>query len=406
MRINSGKTDIYLYFVAVDATDYVTRETGLATWTVQRSRNGAAEVAYTTPTITEIDAANMPGVYALLVDEDTTLGGSSDNEEYCVHITHAGMAPVTRTIELYRRDTTTLTSITVSGGAITTATNVTTVNGLAANVITAASMNADASEEIADAVWDEDATGHQTQGSFGQAIGDPVADTNTIYKAVVTDATGATVGIDVVAVKADTAAILVDTGTTLDAALAVVDANVDAILVDTGTTLDAAIAVIDGNVDAILVDTAEIGAAGAGLTNINLPNQTMDIVGNITGSLSGSVGSVTGSVGSIAGGGITTGSFAAGAIDAAAIAANAIGASELAADAATEIADALLNRDMSAVSDTNARTPLNALRFLRNKWSISGTTLTVTEEDDTTAAWTSTVTPDAAADPIIGSDPA
>ena len=45
---------------------------------------------------------------------------------------------------------------------------------------------------------------------------------------------------------------------------------------------------------AILVDTAEIGAAGAGLTAINLPNQTMDITGNITGNLSGSVGSVTG----------------------------------------------------------------------------------------------------------------
>jgi len=40
---------------------------------------------------------------------------------------------------------------------------------------------------------------------------------------------------------------------------------------------------------------ARIGVAGAGLTNINLPNQTMDI----TGSLSGSVGSVTGAVGSV-----------------------------------------------------------------------------------------------------------
>src|SRR3990172_9382527 len=40
-------------------------------------------------------------------------------------------------------------------------------------------------------------------------------------------------------------------------------------------------------------DTAEIGVAGAWLTNINLPNQTMDIVGNITGNLSDSVGSVT-----------------------------------------------------------------------------------------------------------------
>jgi len=46
--------------------------------------------------------------------------------------------------------------------------------------------------------------------------------------------------------------------------------------------------------DAILTDTAVIGAAGAGLTAINLPNQTMDIVGNITGNLSGSVGSLTG----------------------------------------------------------------------------------------------------------------
>lgn len=45
---------------------------------------------------------------------------------------------------------------------------------------------------------------------------------------------------------------------------------------------------------ATLIDTAEIGTAGAGLTNINLPNQTMDIVGNITGNLSGSVGSLTG----------------------------------------------------------------------------------------------------------------
>lgn len=73
---------------------------------------------------------------------------------------------------------------------------------------------------------------------------------------------------------------------------------------------------------------------------------------------------------------------------------------------ANQLADALLNRDMSAVSDTNARTPLNALRFLRNKYSISGTTLTIYAEDDTTAKWTSTVTTNASADPITGSDPA
>jgi len=39
---------------------------------------------------------------------------------------------------------------------------------------------------------------------------------------------------------------------------------------------------------------AQIGVAGVGLTNINLPDQTMNITGNITGNLSGSVGSLTG----------------------------------------------------------------------------------------------------------------
>jgi hypothetical protein len=73
---------------------------------------------------------------------------------------------------------------------------------------------------------------------------------------------------------------------------------------------------------------------------------------------------------------------------------------------ATQNADALLNRDMSAVSDTNARSPLNALRFLRNKWSISGTALTVTKENDSTAAWTAVVTAAPGADPISGNDPA
>ena len=51
-------------------------------------------------------------------------------------------------------------------------------------------------------------------------------------------------------------------------------------------------AILAADVAAILVDTTEIGVAGVGLTNINLPNQTMDITGN----LSGSVGSVTAEV--------------------------------------------------------------------------------------------------------------
>lgn len=258
---------------------------------------------------------------------------------------------------------------------VTTATNVTTVNGLAANVITAAATAADFGTEvgtavwatgtrvltantnlndptaaaIADAVWDEDATAHQTGGTFGQAIGDPAADTNTIYGAVVTGAAGATVAADIVAVKADTAAILADTGTdgvvvaaasktgyTLSSA-----GLADFFDTDSGTTYASAVAgsvvkeiadnaggsaltaaaiadavwdeaqadhvavgsfgITASEIADILTDTAEIGAAGAGLTAINLPDQTMNITGNITGNLTGSVGSVTGAVGSVTG---------------------------------------------------------------------------------------------------------
>lgn len=71
----------------------------------------------------------------------------------------------------------------------------------------------------------------------------------------------------------------------------------------------------------------------------------------------------------------------------------------------TNVADALLNRDMSAVTVTNARSPINALRFLRNKWTITGTTLSVKKEDDSTEAWTATLSQDETALPITGSDP-
>jgi hypothetical protein len=70
------------------------------------------------------------------------------------------------------------------------------------------------------------------------------------------------------------------------------------------------------------------------------------------------------------------------------------------------IADDLLNRDMSAVSDTNARTPLNAFRAIRNRWANDSGTLRVYKENDTTEAWTATLTGSAGANPLIESNPA
>ena len=77
------------------------------------------------------------------------------------------------------------------------------------------------------------------------------------------------------------------------------------------------------------------------------------------------------------------------------LAANVITAASLATDAGTELADAFLNRDMSTGTDsgsTTVRTVRQALRALRNKWSWTGGTATVTKEDDSTASWTATVT--------------
>lgn len=96
------------------------------------------------------------------------------------------------------------------------------------------------------------------------------------------------------------------------------------------------------------------------------------------------------------------------AITAAAIATDAIGAAELASGAVDKISDGLLDRDMSAGADTGTeiiRTVRQALRALRNRFSISATTRTVYKENDSTASWTSTLQTDAAADPIVGDDP-
>jgi hypothetical protein len=82
---------------------------------------------------------------------------------------------------------------------------------------------------------------------------------------------------------------------------------------------------------------------------------------------------------------------------------------DLTSSAQTSAADALLDRNMATGADngsTTVRTVRQALRFLRNKVSISGGTMTVTKEDDSTSSWTAAVTTDAAADPITAVDPA
>jgi hypothetical protein len=74
----------------------------------------------------------------------------------------------------------------------------------------------------------------------------------------------------------------------------------------------------------------------------------------------------------------------------------------------TEIADAILDRDMAIGVDSGSstvRTPRQALRAARNKVEIAAGTMTVFKENDSTSSWTAAVTGTAGADPITLIDP-
>jgi hypothetical protein len=72
---------------------------------------------------------------------------------------------------------------------------------------------------------------------------------------------------------------------------------------------------------------------------------------------------------------------------------------------ATAIADEVLKRDWLSVTGEANESVLNALRAIRNKWSLaSDGTLTVFREDGASVAWTRNVQTDANAKPIVGAN--
>ena len=172
-------------------------------------------------------------------------------------------------------------AITTSGGAVSTVTNTTQLNGAATVVLTDASSDA----VIADAVWNAATASYGTANTYGALIESGNVGGGAIVAASVTGAVGSVTG-----------AVGSVTGLT-NATIA--DAVWDEAQADHVTA--GSFGITASEIADILVDTAEIGAAGAGLTAINLTDQTMNITGNITGNLSGSVGSVTGAVGSVTG---------------------------------------------------------------------------------------------------------
>jgi hypothetical protein len=267
------------------------------------------------------------------------------------------------------------------------------VGAMAANTVTAAALATDAVAEIADGVWDEDATGHQTQGSFGQVLGDSGADADTIWGLVNTNL-NATVSsravpgdaMDLVANAVDAAALAADavaeiadgvwdedivaahgTADTAGRALRTLDAisdrtnnaNLNALL---GVT-DAAGADVPSQVTDEVWDEARAGHVGAGSFG--------EGVASVQGNVTGSVGSVTGSVGSVAAGGITAASIATDAIDADAVAADAV--TEIQSGLATAAALATVQADTDNIQ-TRLPAALVGGRMDANLGAIGGTT--------------------------------
>lgn len=308
MRFLSGDTTQFIYFVAVDATDLTTRETGLSSFTVYRSRNGGAAAAFTTPTVNETDATNMPGVYELLLDEDMTIDAGDDSQAMALHITHAGMAPVTLTFELYRAKAT-------AGETLTVASGVGSANAVQVSGDSTAADNLElAFDDTAGAVpWQgiidqgtmqAGSTGTTAVLRSGASFADDVMNGATIFitggtgigqRRLVTDWVSAT---DTATVDAwnttpdntstykvlatapssgglDAAGIRSAVGlasANLDTQLSTIDTVVDAILVDTGTTLDGRIPAalvggrMDASVGAMAANVMTAAAAAADLT--------------------------------------------------------------------------------------------------------------------------------------------
>jgi hypothetical protein len=118
---------------------------------------GTAPAAPTVAGVPEVDVTHMEGGTQTVTD----LKDFAD----------AGYDPSTNKVQ----------GLVLADSVTAVATGGITAGSIAADAIGASELAADAVAEIADAVWDEDATGHQTQGTFGQAIGDPASDSDTIW---------------------------------------------------------------------------------------------------------------------------------------------------------------------------------------------------------------------------------
>jgi len=174
---------------------------------------------------------------------------------------------------------------------------------------------------------------------------------------------------------------------------------------DLATMITAVDDFVDTEVAAIKTKTdylPSVTAGAAGGLMIAGSNATTTV--NITGNLSGSVGSVTGAVGSVTGdvGGNVTGSVGS-------IASNGINNNSLHSNACSKITDSGIQRGASNWENNSDDRSLGwAISKLVNKIDLNaaGDTLTIRKSNDSTALFTQAVTTSGGAAPVVSLDTA
>jgi hypothetical protein len=108
MRIKSNDISRSVYFIAVDATDYITRELILSNIYVYYSIDGGDSAPMgdenpSSPPVEVVDTINMPGVFKLAINELSmvTLPSGAESVELILHITADEMADVDLSIEIF-----------------------------------------------------------------------------------------------------------------------------------------------------------------------------------------------------------------------------------------------------------------------------------------------------------------
>lgn len=392
MLLKNAAQKIHVY--AYDSTTGAAKTGDAANITAYVSLDGTANaVDDTNPA--EVDSTNMPGVYVFdLTAEETNCDAfalyaksatSNIRLEPIIGFTTAGAATGVAVSSLVANA---ITATVIADDAITAAklnTGAITADAFAADAIVAATLatgaitaDAFAADAIVAATL---ATGVLTADAFAA---------NAITNAAVAD--DVDVNVKTITAGAITAATF---AADVDAEVAAYVWN--AATASYGTAGTYGLLLESGNVGGGSIVAASVTGAVGSVTGA--VGSVTGAVGSVTGNVGGNV---TGSVGSVATGGIAAASFAAGAIDAAAIATNAIDADSLAADAGTEIADAILSRNVSNVEASAAEHTLCTVVLAMLEHSISSTTLTIKRTDGSTTHATKTLTTNAAAEPITG----